>query len=194
MHKSTNRTLILLILFTILLLCLSCVLFYYAGMTSSGWVLPAAVTTLTMFYHFSMRLAVGETVTLLFKKRDFPQNRFGFTLFGFEPRLYRKLNVKRWKTSVITARPEQFDLNTVSPEELLHNVMQAELVHRVIMVLSFVPLLFIIPFGTPAVFIITSVFACLADCVFVIIQRYNRPRVIKLITLAKKPDYWERKK
>lgn len=56
--------------------------------------------------------------------------------------------------------------------------------HRIIMVLSFVPLLFIIPFGEPAVFAITSVAACLIDCTFVIIQRYNRPRVLRYAALA----------
>ena len=57
----------------------------------------------------------------------------------------------------------------------------AEVVHEIIMVLSFIPLLFAIPFGVFPVFFITSVIASLVDFVFVIVQRYNRPRIIKLI-------------
>ena len=120
------------------------------------------------------------------RNKAFPQDRLGFRLYSFEEGLYQKLKVKSWKTRVITAKAEQFDLNQVSPEELLHNVMQAELVHRIIMVLSFIPLLLIIPFGDPLVFIITSIAACLIDGVFVIIQRYNRPRVQRYLTLARK--------
>ncbi len=71
-------------------------------------------------------------------------------------------------------------------QELLHNMMQAELVHRIIMLLSFVPLLFIIPFGEPAVFIITSLASAALDGCFVIIQRYNRPRVIRLLEITQR--------
>ena len=80
------------------------------------------------------------------------------------------------------------DLHQVSSEELLHNMMQAELMHRIIMILSFVPILFILPFGAPIVFITTSILAALIDFVFVAIQRYNRPRVVKYI------DCMERRK
>ena len=82
---------------------------------------------------------------------------------------------------MITAKPEQFDIRHISMEMLLHNVAQVELVHRIIMVLSFVPLVLIIPYGVPWVFILTSVFACLIDLQFVMMQRYNRPRIIRLM-------------
>ena len=68
-------------------------------------------------------------------------------------------------------------------DELLHNVAQAELVHRIIIVLSFVPLLLISPYGVPMVFVVTSIVAALIDLQFVIIQRYNRPRVMKLLKM-----------
>ena len=107
-------------------------------------------------------------------------------MYKFEPELYKRLKVKKWKKNIITAKPEQFDISKNSMEALLHNIAQAELVHRIIMVLSFVPLILIIPYGAPAIFIITSVFSCMIDLQFVIIQRYNRPRVIRLIEMNKK--------
>ena len=186
MKYKTRRTLKNMI-WTAILLGLGTSVFYLLyRFCHKDWALSVAITMLTFFYHFAMRLTVGETVTLLYRNKDFPQDRLGFRLYSFEDGLYRKLKVNRWKTRVITAKPEQFDLNQVSPGELLHNVMQAELVHRIIMVLSFVPLLLIIPFGVPWVFIITSTAACLIDGVFVMIQRYNRPKVLRYIALKKR--------
>lgn len=169
--------------FTVILAALTVLLFIMYQNFHDEWMQAAAITMLTIFYHFAMRLTVGETITVLFRSREFPQNRMGFSMLGFEVDLYRKWHVQRWKKQALTAKPELFDLKKVSPEELLHNMMQAELVHRIIMILSFVPLFFIIPFGTPVVFIITSVLACLIDFRYVIIQRYNRPRAIRYIAL-----------
>jgi hypothetical protein len=47
--------------------------------------------------------------------------------------------------------------------------------------LSFLPLLAAIPFGAFPAFLITSLAAACFDTVFVIMQRFNRPRLIKLI-------------
>ena len=58
---------------------------------------------------------------------------------------------------------------------------QAEIVHEIIIVLSFVPIIFSIWFGELLVFIITSVISALIDSIFVMLQRYNRSRIIKLI-------------
>lgn len=188
MKHKTGRILTDMCLLTILLGLGTLIFFLLYRSCHQPRMLSLAVTLLTFFYHLAMRLAVGETVTILYRNKDFPQDRLGFRIYSFENGLYRKLKVKKWKTHVISAKPEQFDLNLVSPEELLHNVMQAELVHRIIMALSFVPLLLIIPFGVPWVFIITSTAACLSDSVFVMIQRYNRPKVQHYLALAKKRE------
>ena len=170
---------LILLVLTLIFLCLY--LEYHRS-----WMLPVYVTLLTTFYHFAMRIAVGEAVTVIYKKRKFNINSLGFRIHGYEHRLFEFLNVKRWKSRVITAKPEQFEVRKLSPEELLHNMLQAELVHRIIMVLSFLPLLLIIPYGKPLVFVLTSVFACLIDLIFVIIQRYNRPRAVRLIKRYRK--------
>lgn len=186
MRKKTRTMLITMILIACALLCLMHVFLLLYRRFEEAWLLSAFITCLTTFYHFAMRLFVGEAVDLLCKDTVFPQDRFGFHLYAFEKKLYRRLNVQKWKAGALTAKPELFDLSCVTAQELLHNVMQAELVHRIIMVLSFVPLLFIIPYGAPFVFILTSVFACLIDLQFVIIQRYNRPRILKYIRLSER--------
>jgi hypothetical protein len=48
-------------------------------------------------------------------------------------------------------------------------------------VLSFVPILAAIPFGELAVFVITSIVAAAFDLLFVMLQRFNRTRIVRLI-------------
>ena len=50
-----------------------------------------------------------------------------------------------------------------------------------IVVLSFVPIVAGVWFGVYPVFVITSILAAMFDLIFVMIQRYNRQRVIKLM-------------
>ena len=54
------------------------------------------------------------------------------------------------------------------------------------MVLSFVPVAFSVWFGSLGVFLITSFAAFLFDSVFVILQRYNRPRLMRLAGRGKR--------
>ena len=66
-------------------------------------------------------------------------------------------------------------------DEIAQAMCQAELVHETIVILSFVPVAFSAVFGAFWVFLITSLCAAAFDLMFVIIQRYNRPRIIRLI-------------
>ena len=125
MKKPTARMLAVMVILTILMGSGSLAFFLLNGALQQGWLLSLAITMLTCFYHLAMRLIVGETITFLYRDRDFPQDRLGFRLYPFENGLYRKLKVAAWKTHVITAKPELFDLRLVTPKELLHNVMQA---------------------------------------------------------------------
>lgn len=149
--------------------------------TENGASLSLFVTFLTVSYHFLMRLAVGETVTVLFRNKKFNTGNFFFRARKFEPALYERLGVKRWKNKALTAKPEQFKVRKASLPELVHNICQAETVHALIVMLSFLPLILILPFGAPAVFILTSVFAALIDLKYVLIQRYNLPRAERLL-------------
>lgn len=73
------------------------------------------------------------------------------------------------------------DYTKYSWDEIAQASCQAELVHEAIILLSFVPIVFSTWFGVTTVFIITSALAALFDMTFVIIQRYSRPRIIRLI-------------
>ena len=91
------------------------------------------ITFLTVSYHFTMRLIVGESVTVICKNRSFKKLKIS----RLEERLFKALKVKRWKRFIITAKPEQFDMKRNSTEALLHNMAQAELVHKINAQISF---------------------------------------------------------
>lgn len=154
----------------------------FAGLSFVGydWCLSCAITFGTFFYHFAMRLLVGHTLDRIMGNKANYQNAW-YQLHPFEVRLYKFLQVKKWKGKMPTYDPSCFDPKKHSWDEIAQAMCQAEIVHEVIIVLSFLPLLAVIPFGSLGVFLATSILAALFDLCFVIMQRFNRPRIIKLI-------------
>lgn len=145
-----------------------------------AWALPCAISFGTCFYHFTMRLLVGHTIDrIMGNKADYSKR--WYQLRPFEVQLYRRLQVKKWKGNLPTYDPRCFDPKLHSWDEIAQAMCQAEIVHEVIVGLSFLPLLGAIPFGSFGVFLTTSVLAACYDLSFVIIQRFNRPRILKFI-------------
>lgn len=148
------------------------------GITASPAALTLAITFGTVAYHFVMRLMVGAAFNAVMHNRA-DYHKAWYQLRPWEEKLYRTLNVKRWKKYLPTYDARLFDPSLHSWDEIAQAMCQAELVHETIVVLSFVPILFAIPFGDWAVFVITSVLSAAFDMLFVIMQRYNRQRVIR---------------
>ena len=143
------------------------------------WLLPLAISFGTTAYHFVMRLAVGYTIPKL-TNYDFDYHHSWFQPRKWEPAFYKKLNIKNWKGNLPTYAPEQFSRSENSLHRIIQNMCGAEIVHEIIMVLSFLPLLTVPVFGSFSVFLITSVIAALYDSIFVMAQRYNRPRLVRI--------------
>lgn len=157
------------------------ILLYRAGLD----VLPLAVTFGTVAYHLWIRLIVGAAFQAVMG------NRADYTRRWYQPRaweakLYHALRVQRWKSKMPTYAPESFDPARHTWDEIAQAMCQSELVHETDMLLSFAPILFSLWFGELAVFIVTSVLAAALDLVFVIMQRYNRPTVIRIARWAAK--------
>ena len=148
-------------------------------LTGGDGSLIAAITFGTNAYHFCMRLAVGFLIP---KATDyaFDYRKPWFQQRGWEPELYRRLGVKRWKGKLPTYAPHQFSLQENAIYRVIQNMCGAEIVHEVIMVLSFLPLALVPLFGELPVFLITSVLSALFDSLFVIAQRFNRPRLVRI--------------
>lgn len=145
------------------------------------WLLSVAISAGTVFYHFAMRLAVGWTVPKMLLR---PRRHKWFLQRSFEPKLYKALRVKHWKDHMPTYHPASFSLRENTLEQIVDNCCVSEAVHEVIILFSFVPLVFALRWGAFPVFLITSVLAAAIDCCFAVIQRYNRPRLVHI--LAKK--------
>lgn len=145
-----------------------------------GLVLSGAVTLGTISYHFLMRLLVGGILNFVLKNKvDY--NKKWFKVGKTEQKLYKILRVKNWKKFFPTYDKDVFDKNKYSWGEIAGAMCQSELVHETIVVLSFLPIFASRWFGATLVFVLTSVFSALLDLTFVMIQRYNRPRVMKIL-------------
>lgn len=140
----------------------------------------AAVAFGTTFYHLGMRLAVGYLISGKYHNQ-MDYTRKWFSEKPFERKLYKMLRVRKWKKWLPTFTPEVFQLGTHSAVEVIQSTCQAEVVHEINMVLSWVPVVSAIWFGSLDVLVITSLAAFLFDGIFVIIQRYNRPRLLRLL-------------
>ena len=147
--------------------------------TENSASLSLAITMGTTLYHFAMRLAVGFFYDRIMNNKT-DLSRWWYQPKGFEKRIYNWLNVKNWKGIMPSYEPELFDPQKHTWNEIAQAMCQAELVHETIILLSFVPILFAKLFGALPVFVITSLLAAAFDMIFVIMQRYNRPRVIRL--------------
>ncbi len=145
-----------------------------------SFLLTICITLGIFSYHFVMRLLVGTLINGIFhNKIDY--NLWWFKERRFEARLYKRLKVRNWAKKIPTYSPDTFSYKKHSWEEIAMATCQAEIVHEIIAVLSLLPILFIIPFGSALVFILTSVASALFDLVFVVVQRYNRPKILNHI-------------
>lgn len=143
--------------------------------------LTLAITFGTVFYHLGTRLLVGLLYnTIMNNKADYTKKRY--QLRPWESRLYRLLRVKEWKGKMPTYDPEIFSNEKHSWEEIAQAMCQSELVHETNVIISFIPVIASRWFGAFYVFLITSLGGAVFDLLFVIMQRYNRERIMKIIS------------
>ena len=148
--------------------------------TKNAIVETVTITIGVTLYHFAMRLAVGTIVNSIMKNKANHKNIW-FREKGFEIKLYRLIRVREWKKHLPTYSPDTFDTSQKTVQEIVDATCQAEIVHEIIMALSLLPIALIPFLGGAAALIITSVLAMLFDSLFVIIQRYNRPKLVRVM-------------
>jgi hypothetical protein len=168
------------ILTTVTLLIGFAILLPICIITGNGAIEVITISVGVTLYHFAMRLAVGILINAIMKNRANYENAW-FCEKKFERRLYRMLCVRGWKKYIPTYDPDVFDTDKKTVKEIIGATCQAETVHEIIMLFSLLPMALIPLFDAAAAFIITSVFAMLIDSAFVILQRYNRPKLIKVM-------------
>lgn len=141
--------------------------------------LTLAITCGTTFYHLGIRLLVGFLYNVGMKNHAEYTKKW-YQPWPWESKLYKFLKVSVWKNKMPTYDLFSFSRKNYTWDEIAQVMCQSELIHETNIVLSFVPLVASNWFGSFPVFLITSVCGALFDLLFVIMQRYNRPRVIKI--------------
>lgn len=154
-------------------------LVYYADIYKVKWVLWTGITSFTIMYHLWLRIIVGNITTKF--KNKIKYTTYWFKEKGFEKKLYKLLRVKKWKNKVLTYEPELFDINNYSLEKIMLTMTKAELDHWLNEVISLSTLLFGVIWGEIWLFFLIAIAAMLFDAQFIVIQRYNRPRALKLL-------------
>ena len=172
-----KKKMILTTVFLLIGFAISLPIFIVTGNTISEII---TITIGVTLYHFAMRLAVGMVVNLIMKN-EAKHNSAWFREKRFEKKLYNLLRVRKWQKHVPTYSPETFDTSKKTVKEIVGATCQSEIVHEVIMVLSWLPIAAIPFLGGTAAIIITSFFSMMIDSTFVILQRYNRPRLVRVM-------------
>ena len=149
------------------------------------FLLSVTITAWTFAYHFIMRLLVGWIINRIMHNQANCYHQW-YKLKKFEIKLYRFLKIRKWKRKLPTYSPELFDTSKHSYIEIAQAMCQAEIVHECIIVLSFLPVFLAVFFGSFWVFLLTSIAAASFDSLFVMIQRFNRPRILKLAQQTKR--------
>ena len=148
--------------------------------TTYGPVLSLAITFGTASYHLVMRLLVGGAFQAVMQNRADLYKRW-YRVGRREMAVYEALKVKRWKRRMPTYDNALFDPHLHTWDEVAQAMCQAELVHETIALLSFLPIAAGLRFGAYPVFIVTSVLSAGYDLLFVMMQRYNRQRIMVLL-------------
>ena len=156
-----------------------CLGLYYGKNLEKGIIFWTGVISFTIMYHFWVRIIMGN-VSKLFKKY-INYNQWWFKEKNFEKNLYKFLKVKDWKDKALTYNPESFSLKEHSLEEIANTMVKSEVDHWINEVISVSTIFFSIPWGAFWIFLFTAFAAMIFDSQFIIIQRYNRPRILKVL-------------
>lgn len=156
-----------------------CFILYYGNHTDSQIVLWIGITTFTIMYHFWVRIIMGNISKLFRKNINYKQK--WFKEHKFEKRLYKFLKVKDWKDKALTYNPEQFSLKDNSLESIVNVMAKSEVDHWINEAISVSTIFFSLIWGNFWIFFITALAAMIFDSQFIIIQRYNRPRIVRLL-------------
>ncbi len=155
---------------------------YYCEFAHSDVILWIGVTCFTIMYHLWMRLIFGNISKLL--KVNY--NMWWFKEKSFEKNIYKFFKVKSWKGKALTYNPELYDLKSNTLNEIANTMCKSEIDHLINVLISLSTLLFSLIWGQFFIFFVTSILAIAFDMQFVLIQRYNRPRVLRIIKRQEK--------
>lgn len=133
----------------------------------------------SVFFHVVVMVLSAPLVQAVFKK-NFNYRSFWFRQKGFEQTLYRVIKVKIWKSKIVSYDKSEYLFSKHTPLEVIMNMCHAEIVHEVIAVASYLSVLLGLLVDHYLIFLVSSFCFSLCHLVFVFVQRYNRPRVVRI--------------
>lgn len=159
-----------------------CFIFYYTGTYNNSALLWTGIVSFMILYHFGLRIFMGN-VTKRFKIN--PHNPW-YTQRKFEKPLYKLLRVRKWKDKVLTFDPESFNFQNRTLPQLATTMAKSELDHWINEIISVISIFFTFLWGCFPAFFISAIAAMIFDAQFIIVQRYNRPIVLRLMARREK--------
>ena len=150
---------------------------YYGGFTDNVVVLWTGIVSFMIVYHFWTRLIMGA----ISKYWNITYKHPFFKPLTFEKKLYKTLRVRQWRDKVLTFNPDEFLLSKRTLPQIANTMAKAEVDHWVNEIISLSAILFSLIWGAFPLFLITSFAAMLFDAQFIVVQRFNRPKVVRLI-------------
>lgn len=149
-----------------------------------------SVTAMTICYHFTIRLVIGN-ITGCVKLSKFDPKAACYRERNFERKLYKALRVKKWKAFAPTYDKSVFSLDNTL-DNIARATCRAETTHWLCAAASLASICLTVWFNALPAFLITAILGAAADLVFIVIQRYNRPRLLKIARNDQKQHYGDK--
>ena len=159
-----------------------CFALYYSGICENGALLWTGIVCFTVMYHFWVRIIMGNVSKLFVINYDQPW----FKERKFEKKLYQILKVRKWKEKVLTYNPDLFSTKLHSYDEIANTMAKAEVDHWINEIIALSTVLFSLIWGYFWIFLVTAIAAMIFDFQFIIVQRYNRPIVLRVADKKRK--------
>lgn len=141
--------------------------------------LVIGVLAMILSYHVTVRLVIEMACEAAMKNGVDPSAEW-YETSEAELRFYKAVGMRRFKSRLPKLDETDFTLRKQSIEDIIDATCRVEVRHEVNMIASFLVLFFTIFFGQIWLFLITSIAAALVDFSFVAVQRYNRPRLVRV--------------
>lgn len=157
---------------------------YYGGIAKNNVVLWIGIVSFMIVYHFWGRLIMGAVS----KRWGITYKHPFFKPLPFEKKLYRALRVREWRDKALTFNPDEFLLSKRTLPEIANTMAKAEVDHWVNEIISITAIFFSLVWGAFPIFLLTSIAAMLFDAQFIVLQRFNRPHIVRLIEAKQKKE------
>lgn len=141
-----------------------------------------AVLTGCIAFHLVIWI-LSATIVVGIMRNKANDKFFLFRELSWEKKFYQFIRIRSWKHHLPTYAPKYYDFKSLSHTDLLGIISQTEVVHEVASLLSLVSLFGIIWFGHTLIFTTIAAIDLMTNLVYIILQRYNRMRLRKLIKI-----------